>query len=178
MDQQGLRTLTRTLTELPSRRDVLHGLAATGIALGTVRLPRLAVASKRATGEPAAQANNDSCRKTRASCRRDEQCCSGSCKRNRKNGEQRCRRTVGARGCTIEDGCNQVPCPDDPNGKCTVTVGGKPFCFKDSACFACDSDQDCVDEYGVPGLRCVECPEVCDATTNFRACAIYDTEAA
>src|SRR5215211_3897399 len=38
VDQQRIEAVTRTLTSLPSRRDVLRGLAAAGLGLGSLRL--------------------------------------------------------------------------------------------------------------------------------------------
>jgi len=40
VDQQHIEAVTRTLTRLPSRRDVLRGLAAAGLGLGSLRLSK------------------------------------------------------------------------------------------------------------------------------------------
>ena len=57
---------------------------------------------------------------------------------------------------------------------CAVTIGGKPFCFTDGECFACESNDECVTETGEDSARCVKCPDECGEEFNFRACVIFD----
>jgi hypothetical protein len=56
-----------------------------------------------------------------------------------------------------------------------VTVGGKPFCFTDGECFACESNDECVTETGEASARCIECPNECEQQLfNSRACVFFD----
>ena len=47
MDQVSFNALTRTLCHLPSRREVLRGLASAGLGLGVLWLPEIAEAKKK-----------------------------------------------------------------------------------------------------------------------------------
>jgi len=69
MNQQRFDVLTRTLSSVPSRRDVLRGLAGCGLGLGALRWPDVAEAGTRCT------------RKRRKKCRRAGKTClsNGSC---------------------------------------------------------------------------------------------------
>ena len=69
MDQHRVDALTRTLKSVPTRRDVLRGLAGVGLGLGALRWPDAAEAGTRCT------------RKRRKKCRRAGQQClsNGSC---------------------------------------------------------------------------------------------------
>jgi hypothetical protein len=69
MDQHRFNALTRTLSSVPTRRDVLRGLAGVGLGLGALRWPDVAEAGTRCT------------RKRRKQCRRAGKTClsNGSC---------------------------------------------------------------------------------------------------
>jgi hypothetical protein len=158
MDHEKFDAFVRSFALAPSRRRIVLGLGAATLG-----------ASSGMSGVRQAEA---ACKDNRKPCNKDTDCCSGTCKK--KNGEKKCRRTAGARGCTIEDICGERNCPGALDADCAVTVGGKPFCFVDGKCFACESNKDCVDELGINGARCVECAVECDEETNFRACVIFD----
>jgi hypothetical protein len=146
--------IIRSLARIRSRRGMVRGLSAGLVAtLATSQFQREAAAC-RANGKP---------------CQNDGNCCSGTCKGKKK--DKTCRRARGAQGCTSDDTCGTV-CPKEPNGFCAATLGGKPFCFTIGKCFPCTSHQDCVEETGNPGARCVECPELCDAEDFFRQCVV------
>ncbi|MGH2617342.1 MAG: hypothetical protein ACRDJC_19085 [Thermomicrobiales bacterium] len=150
--------LIRLLTPSVARRQTLLGLLLGAFALG------------RGMGAAA----SPGCKTNGARCRRNTQCCSGTCKGKRKKGKRNCRPTPGARGCTIDDGCHSsiVTCAG-PGTFCGVTLAGKPFCGNIGACTACDSNAECETLLNEPGARCVSCPEGCSAGDNFRACSAF-----
>jgi hypothetical protein len=106
----------------------------------------------------------------------------GICKKKgkKKHGHPRkrkCDKNADARGCTIDDECSgeNSDCPKFEGGSCAVTVGGKPFCFTDGECFACESNDECVTETGEASARCIECPNECEQQLfNSRACVFFD----
>jgi len=166
MNQNRLATLTRTVTRVPSRRDLLRGLAATGLGLGTLRLPRLVQASTHPTGEAAARANPYGCLDVGARCTRASQCCSGVC--TRRNGKKRCRAHHRGGCAATSDSC-QAPVTCETSGLCLRTTGNASFCGEQvsGTCSDCAKDVDCEPTHG-PGAACVVCAE-CPGTTCFAA---------
>jgi hypothetical protein len=75
--------LGRTLTRLPSRRDVLRGLAGSGLGLVTIRLPDAIAAKKkrnRKDKKPKLQRNLYGCVDVGKACRgNNANCCSDLC---------------------------------------------------------------------------------------------------
>jgi hypothetical protein len=70
MDQQQFPVVSRRLTRLPSRRDVLRGLARAGLALGVARWPEVAEAKKR---KP--KRRTGLCRKNGSACAKPGKTC-------------------------------------------------------------------------------------------------------
>ena len=86
MDQLRLSTLSRSLTAVPSRRDVLRGLVGAGIGLGIGRVPEVAEAKKkrkRKKQDKPHKPNAFGCLDVGDPCRTAGQCCSGICEGNR-----------------------------------------------------------------------------------------------
>jgi hypothetical protein len=162
----------RTLSSVPSRRDVLRGLAASGIGLGMAQLPVHVRAE-----------NQYGCLNVGDRCKKASQCCSGVCKR--KGGKRKCaahdagKCSLLRNRCTATDpilaACN-LP---DEWATCLVTIGNAPFCgtllaFKqDVHCQTCTKDADCLSLGFPPGSACVQLGgqfcNGCEATDN-RAC--------
>jgi hypothetical protein len=150
MDQHRVDALTRTLRSVPSRRDVLRGLAAIGIGLGTARLPA-----------PVAGETPSGCRKVGDRCKRADQCCSGIC--TGKPGKKKCRaHGTGTCDQKIEGICTtpdllSVVCNNRSNCGCFRTTAGSNFCAEllpPSQCVECTKDADCV-ALGLPaGTAC------------------------
>jgi hypothetical protein len=166
VDHDHMGAVRRSLTSFPSRRDLLRGLAATGIGLGFARLPSIASARKRprqGNDTPKPKPNKYGCLEVGDPCGRASQCCSGICKG--KKGKKTCR----AHG--------TATCPQRVPGVCTSTepellgCGGSSdcFCFRTTAgsnycgdwfgvtkiCHACKKDVDC-EALGLPrGSACV-----------------------
>jgi hypothetical protein len=182
VDQYRFAAVTRSLTELPSRRDVLRGLA--GIGLGMTRLPLLASATKRTQSEAAPKPNKYGCLEIGDPCKRAGQCCSGICKR--KNGKKKCR----AHGTGTCDQQKPGVCTAtflDPeifdcnfrSGKCScyATTAGSKYCAAlgtSSRCADCKKDTDCEKLGYPPGSACVpfakgRCAGFCE---TGMACAV------
>jgi hypothetical protein len=68
MDQDQLDALTRTLTGVPSRRQLLRGLAGAGVAWGVARLPH-AAGAKKARNKKAKQQAATRCKRQGGPCR-------------------------------------------------------------------------------------------------------------
>lgn len=177
MDAHGFDQVSRGIALL-SRREAL--ITAGRLAL-VAALARFGLGAEASTAQP--------CRTEGAKCKRGSDCCSGTCqkrgKRGRKgrNRRKRCGPVAppppDAFGCTLElDSCGlETPnaCPGLGSGSCFVTVNNQPFCGNDLECFACESDQDCLDELGRPGFRCVACTAPrCQGRSTF--CLRLETE--
>ena len=171
MDQHRFDTLTRSVSDVLSRRRLLRGLTGTGFGLGVARLP--GVAAKKKRKKQKAKPNAFGCLDVGATCKTSEQCCSGICAG--KKGKRRCRahdtgacgvgQSIGFcggenAGCAIGDG--------NPTGVCGTTTGNAGFCVGGGDCFPCTEDVECKPFCG-PGAACVRC-ERC-AETGGAMCA-------
>ena len=80
MDQDQLDALTRALTGVPSRRQLLRGLAGAGVAWGVARLPH-AAGAKKARNKKAKQQAATRCKRQGGPCRAfvAEGCASSVC---------------------------------------------------------------------------------------------------
>jgi hypothetical protein len=185
MDQHHLSPLTRALISVPSRRDVLRGLAGVGFGLGVYRLPEGTEAKKKGKKKPKKNAFN--CLAVGQKCAgRDGKCCSGICQGKRpKKGKQDKSKCVthNAGICIAEaDSCTagvEVPCnPTNPSCFCTLTTGNAGFCAAFSGgpaghCRVCRKDTDCEPEFG-EGAACLLLAGVCTSlclATGRTACA-------
>jgi hypothetical protein len=195
-----MRTTTGSLSSLPSRRDVLRGLASAGLVM-TAMGDENAAARKRhhqkrkhkpkpklppPTPPPF---NEFGCLDIGQPCQGDSSlCCSGVCD----PGTSTC--AAHNSGICFPDTdpcttgvafpCNPNPNPDNLICSCTLTTGNAPFCasFTDLSdptdlCRFCDLDTDCQEEFG-PGAACVVlrggCSMLCAATGRtacLRPCA-------
>lgn len=182
MDQNHFERLTRALTAIPSRRDVLRGLTGLGLGLGVPRLPEIAEAKKKRRrkkkGEKA-KPNSFGCLNVGDPCKNEGQCCSGIC--TGKNGNKTCRAHDTGR-CSAgvrSEGCGgtRVACRTNAGalGHCATTTGNAGYCQLYSFCIACQTDADCqAADGGVLGptaacIPCAGCPE-----TGGTVCATAD----
>lgn len=160
MDDRRFDRLARSLGH-GSRRGLL-GTALAAFAAALLPAGRTAVAAS-ACGRPGTR------------CARSADCCSGRCRKQGKQGRRRKRCAplpANAHGCTIDDAsCDEpavtaTPCPDLPNGKCRITIGGRPVCAVPSTVDCnetCQNNEDCVGGAGGLGVgalcvRCEGCP--------------------
>lgn len=200
MDPSSFDTVTRSLTVLPSRRDVLHGLASAGLSLATLRLSDAGMAKKGHHKKqkkkpkpkppspppsspppppPPPPFNAFGCLDFGQPCQGDSTlCCSGICD----PGTSTCVAHNSGICFPDTDTCtvgHDVPCnPDLPGCRCTLTTGNAAFCADLTAlggavCRFCSTDADCQAELG-PGAACVVLKGICSATcaaTGRTACA-------
>ena len=178
MDENRFAVATQSLTSVPSRRDVLRGLAGAALGLGVARLPDPVAAKKnrkRKKPKPP-RPNAYGCLNVGAACRNAEQCCSGVCegKTCRAHQEGICRVdydlcTTGAAHVCGVDGNGDLRCV------CVLTTGNAPFCgdfSSPTACRDCSKDTDCEEEFGA-GAACVVNRGICEgncAETGGTAC--------
>ena len=176
MNQHRFAALPRSLTRVPSRRDVLRGLGAAGLGLVAARWPGTAGADKRRKSKPKPlKPNAFGCLNVGDRCRNAGQCCSDAC-RGRK-GKKRCQShdTGGCQAGHTPKGCGgeeNVSCTTSRGdaGKCFTTTGNAGYCgLPIDPCGACDKDAECRALLG-PGAACVLCPGDC-ADEGGRLCA-------
>ena len=176
MEQPVLRALTRTISETPSRRDVLRGLAGVGLGLGMLRIPAIADAKKkrkRKKRKPKATPNQFGCLEVDVPCKTAEQCCSGICEG--KKGKKRCRaHDTGTCDQGLPGLCSNPPtialCNGSDTCACLRTTANSSFCAQlgQPLCTPCRKDADCLAQGMPPGSACLpttgilctaECPE-------------------
>ncbi len=176
VNQHRFDGLTRSLASVPSRRDVLRGLAGAGLELGAARLPGVVAAGETRRKVKKARPNAFGCLDVGNRCKNADQCCSGLCRGKR--GKRRCR-AHNTEGCTagapphICDLGNR-PCTSslgDP-GFCQTTTGKAGYCAAGGMCHACTTDAECRTAQGGqfgPLAACVRCAGC--TLTGGTACA-------
>ncbi|MGH2618112.1 MAG: hypothetical protein ACRDJC_23030 [Thermomicrobiales bacterium] len=183
MNQNRVAVVTQSLTSLPSRRDVLRGLAGAGLGLGAARLPTMAAAKKKRKKNKKPKPNQYGCLEVGDPCKTAGQCCSGICegtkdKRTcRAHGTGTCNQKapgVCEAGDVSDTLCNGQQC------LCTRTTAGSKFCGSHafpSACASCQRDADCVALGFPPGTACAPftgefaCAGTCEETGGM-ACLV------
>jgi hypothetical protein len=182
VDQNRFERLTKALAAMPSRRDVLRGLAGVGLGLGALHPPAIADAKKkrkRKKRKPKATPNHYGCLEVGDSCKNADQCCSGIC--DGKKGKRTCRAhdtgNCAAGAHTNDCGGTNVACVTSlgKQGYCATTTGQAAYCLFYDDCFACKTDADCQAANGgafdprAACTRCADCPQ-----TGGTACATPD----
>jgi hypothetical protein len=182
MDASRFDYLARSLTDIPSRRGLLSGLAATAIGLAAVRFFGGVEARKNHHNrkkrhkkkhnrkkKPNLILNAFGCVDVGGACAGNSaNCCSGVCQGTKpKDGQQ------DTSGCLAHD---VQECQDgddfcaagDPlcgtSGHCFRTTGAASFCGRKGDCAFCAKDADCEADFG-PGAACVLCA-TCGVTNN------------
>ena len=160
-------TLKRHLRRLPSRRDVLRGLAGTGLGIGALRLSDAVEAKKKSRRKkrdkkkkksPQPVVNQYGCLEVGQPCRGDSSlCCAGICEGTAptKKGKSDTSRCVahdtgtcqqdGPGICTSASSAN-ISCNNDSSCRCFSTTAGSNVCahFDRRACASCQRDADCI----------------------------------
>jgi hypothetical protein len=193
MDSERFDDITRLLTVLPSRRDVLRGLAGAGLGLALVRTPHFAGARKKRKHKkkdkkPKLTRNEFGCVDVGGNCLGNSaNCCSGICegtgpKKGKKDKSVCVAHDSGvcfadSDTCTVGQQVQCHPVRDDCS--CVLTTGNAGFCGDfgfsggpDSVCRECVRDTDCQAEFG-PGAACVFLGGICSpacADTGRTAC--------
>jgi hypothetical protein len=185
MNTDHVDDMTRMLTILPSRRDVLRGLAGAGLGLGAFRFRGATEAKKRKNKHKKhkpkkATPNEFGCLEVGDPCKTATQCCSGVCegkkgkKRCRAHGNGTCNQTIQA-FCAPDNPtislCNSADCV------CVRTTAGSNFCTSTQGvqCADCTRDADCEALGFLPGSACLpwsegQCAGDCGETGM--ACAV------
>lgn len=168
MGQNRFAAVTRAVRSIPSRRDVLRGLAGAGLGLGIARLPDLAEAKKKRKRkhkkkEKKVRPNEFGCFEVGDPCRSEADCCSGICEG--KKGKLTCR--AHDTGTCKQDG-QLVPCNNRTTCGCLHTTAGSDICSElfvpgGSACAACQRDADCLALGFPPGSACGLSPIPCES---------------
>ena len=166
MNATSVEAVTRSLTSAPSRRDVLRGLAGTGIGLGLAGWSAPADARKkrkRRKKAKKAKPNAYGCLEVGDPCKNADHCCSGICQG--KKGKKKCQ-AHGMGTCDQEGpGYCTTPnpalglCSNSANCACIRTTAGSNFCYDagaegGSACADCQQDADCEALGFPPGSAC------------------------
>ncbi len=165
------------LTSFPSRRDLLRGLAGTGLGLGMARWhPTTEARKKRKKRKKKDKPNAFGCLSVDKTCKNAGQCCSGIC--DGKKEKRRCR-THGtgtceqdAPGLCTAQNPELLTCNNNANCRCIRTTAGSNFCYDErseagSDCADCQQDADC-EALGFPvGSACApvmdgRCAGICE----------------
>ncbi len=200
MDQHRFTDLKRSLRHVPSRRDVLRGLASSGLGLGALRLSDVAESRKKRKSrkkkkpqpapQPAPQPsprpapqpapNAFGCLEVGDSCTSAAQCCSGICEGQ--PGKETCQ-AHDTGGCTAgvqpeTCGGTNVACTTSLGspGTCATTTGNAGYCLTAGDCFACKTDIDCqtlLDGQLGPHAACIRCAK-CTQTGGAACAAIFN----
>jgi hypothetical protein len=161
MDQHRFDTLTRSLTNLLSRRVVWRGLIGAGLALPAAPRPDGAAAKKKRKKQKP-KFNAFGCVNVGNFCQTADQCCSGICQG--KKGNKRCRAhdTGGCAAGQRNANCGgaNVTCAAGMGnmGFCETTTGQAPYCASGyySVDIPCATDRDC-HKYCGPRAACLPC---------------------
>lgn len=167
MGQHRYATVTNALTRVPSRRDVLRGLAAVAFGLGVARRPDLAAAKKGKKRKKKAKPprpNQYGCLSVGATCQNAGQCCSGVCegKKCRAHGVGTCKQDAPGVCTASESQVPQLTCTNNGDScYCFRTTAGSNYCAAspaatgDPRCADCAKDADC-EVLGYPaGSACI-----------------------
>ena len=179
MDQHRFTALKDSLGSLPTRRDVLRGLASAGLGLGTLRLSDAVEAKSKKKGKKKKKGkskkqqqpvlNQYGCLDVGQPCKGDSTlCCSGICEGTApKKGKQDASRCVahdtgtcrqeGEGICTATNPA-ALKCNNSVNCGCIKTTAGSNFCYEGenggNYCADCRKDADCVALGYPPGSAC------------------------
>jgi hypothetical protein len=191
MDEHRMTVWIRALGGFPSRRDLLRGLGAAGLTLGSTQFSADVDAKKKHKGkhkkrrkkvEQLADAPNAfGCIDVGDLCQNDAQCCSGIC--DGKQGKKTCRAhhtgtcQQGGEGHCVDPDPSRWSCNGTSDCACLRTTAGSDACVADAPsgfdyCSDCVRDSDC-EAIGYPeGSVCLPLIEGYCATTcpNQRAC--------
>jgi hypothetical protein len=172
--------LARSLSNRPSRRHLLAGLAGSVLASSTARFPQVINAKrkrkrkKRKNRKQKPRFNDFGCVNVGDFCKTSEQCCSGIC--SGKKGKKRCQEHDAS---TCQAGELPTVCggrsefcisSDGFEGACATSTGSGGYCFASGDCFACTNDVDCEAACG-PGAGCIPCAETCGPARGGTFCA-------
>lgn len=160
MSQNHLRDVTHTLASLPSRRDLLRGLAAAGLGLGIAPWADPIEARKKRKGRKKKvkrpQPNAFGCLEVGDACSSEADCCSGICagtkgkKTCQAHGTGLCPQNHVGICLATADEIPVLKCGNSDLCFCYTTTAGSNFCGNRgprlgdmAACADCQKDADC-----------------------------------
>jgi hypothetical protein len=163
-------TLTRAVARVPSRRDLLRGLAGLGLGLGLTQFSEIAETKKRkhkrkrTKRKPKVRPNEFGCFEVGDPCRSEADCCSGICegKRCRAHDTGTCEQGVPGYCQTSLLELDKLMCNNDKDCYCLRTTAGSNFCADidtPDTCAACQRDSDCEAQGFPPGSACAPVTE-------------------
>jgi hypothetical protein len=149
LDKHRFARLRKALLGIPSRRDVLRGLAGVGLGMGAARLPGVVDAKKKRKRKnkrkKKAKANEFGCLEVGEPCKNADQCCAGICegKKCRAHDTGTCKQE-GPELCVIDPPL-ALTCNDDATCRCFGTTADSIVCARYDAegCADCGRDADC-----------------------------------
>jgi hypothetical protein len=173
LDLNRFEAVTRSLTSVPSRRDLLRGLVSVGLGLGAVRITSVVDAKKkRKKRKPKKPKPNEfGCLEVGDPCQTEEQCCSGIC--DGKKGKRKCR-AHDTETCEqdrpgyCEAGNPYLALCHGGDANCFRTTAGSKVCSHNLLCADCRRDADCEALGYPPGTACAplggdySCADVCE----------------
>jgi hypothetical protein len=170
--------VTQSLNRLPSRRDLVRGLAGAGFGLAAARLPDSVTARQERRKRKKARPNAFGCFNVGKPCKRAAQCCSSICERKRRRAHDTGTCVAGKHPASC-GGASNVACTTslEKAGFCATTTGNAGYCIASGECFVCSTDAECqAAKNGKYGSRaaCVRCAGEC-TTTGGTACVGPDT---
>lgn len=179
MDNHRFAVVTPLLTRVPSRRDVLRGLAGAGLGIGVARLPHIAAAEKKRKRKPKKpRPNAFGCLNVGKPCKNAAQCCSSICERKQCRAHDAGSCAAGKHPVSC-GGASNIACTTSLGkaGFCATTTGNAGYCIASGECFVCSTDAECRaaknGKYG-PNAACIRCAGEC-ATIGGTACVGPDT---
>lgn len=162
VNQNHIERFTRAVSSIPSRREVLRGLAGVGFGLGASRFPEVGEAKrkrkrKKKKKDKNAKPNAFGCLEVGDPCKNAEQCCSGSCegKTCRAHDTGTCNQK-GPEICVIDPPL-ALTCNNDDTCRCFGTTAGSIACTRFEpavSCVECQRDPDCEAQGFPPGTVC------------------------
>jgi hypothetical protein len=166
VDQTRFGVMTRFLRRIPSRRDVLRGLALAGLDLQALWQQEPAAAKrkrKRKNKKKKAKPNAFGCLSVNKICKNAEQCCSGIC--DGKKGKRKCRaHDTGTCRQDVAGTCQTgtpfgPTCNNRADCHCFRSTAGSNVCAPGTSCADCQTDADCLALGFPPGAACAPISE-------------------
>ncbi len=175
LNQNQFEAVTRALAFIPSRRDVLRGLAGAGLALGTLEVATNTDAKKRRKNkkDKKPKPNAYGCLSVGKACKSADQCCAGICegKMYRAHDTGTCDQQ-GPEICSINPPL-ALTCNNNAACRCYRSTAGSIACvqYLPGVCADCQRDADCAALGYPPGSVCAPfsvgaCAGECESGMN------------
>lgn len=160
-------SIPTNLAEVPSRRDLLRGLAGIGLGLGLAGRAESGSARKhkrkrrkQRNNRQKVTTNDFGCVDVGGLCQNADQCCSGLCtgEKNQKTCQAHHQSTCQPGATVCAPPYTECSTTDGHTGVCGTTTGNAGYCAARGDCFPCHRDVDCEPFYG-KGAACAICAQ-------------------